>query len=311
MKSAYALAMEELNLRQEKNKAEMEMRHGEVLIKVPEMAKVEAELTKEGTKLLRAVLDGGRDFDKIKSEIQSLQEKKKRLLNENGFGEDYLKDICSCEKCRDTGFVDGLRCDCHKILINKYIAKNSNLSELMRKQTFENFDMGLFDGDEKVERVMKKACLDALEFSNNFDEEKSSLLIMGAAGTGKTFLSSCIANRALERGKTVYYVSAFQIFDMFEKIHFEKGNTEELLQTEKYINDADLLIIDDLGTEFVTQFTAAALFNLVNSRLIEEKSTVISTNLGKGELADLYSQRIASRLTGEYKVILTLGKDLR
>ena len=300
MKSAYALAMEELNLRQEKNKAEMEMRHGEVLIKVPEMAKVEAELTKEGTKLLRAVLDGGRDFDKIKSEIQSLQEKKKRLLNENGFGEDYLNDICSCEKCRDTGFVDGLRCDCHKILINKYIAKNSNLSELMRKQTFENFDMGLFDGDEKVERVMKKACLDALEFSNNFDEEKSSLLIMGAAGTGKTFLSSCIANRALERGKTVYYVSAFQIFDMFEKIHFEK-----------YINDADLLIIDDLGTEFVTQFTAAALFNLVNSRLIEEKSTVISTNLGKGELADLYSQRIASRLTGEYKVILTLGKDLR
>ncbi len=314
MESAYSLANRELEEIRQKNKELEAVRHSEVMLKNSKLADIEGELMKQGTRLLKCVLNRSEDFEDIKKTIQDLQKQKSQLLVKCGFAEDYLDDIYSCSKCRDTGFVQGHRCECLKNLITKNIGANSNLTEHMRKQRFENFDFSLFanQGDEGgfTLKCMQVACDKALQFAENFDKAQDNFLIMGNAGTGKTFITSCIGNRALERGKTVYYQTAYKLSEILESNKFGKGD-DDASDIVKYIYDVDLLIIDDLGTEFTTQFTLAAFFDIVNSRIISGKSTVISTNLNFEELSNTYSQRIASRFMESYQLIQTVGKDLR
>lgn len=313
MESAHTLANKELEEIRRSNKELQDIRRSEVLLKSPRLLEIEAALMKQGTRLLSCVLNRCEDFENIKQTIQDLQKEKTSLLVQNGFAEDYLDDIYTCSSCRDTGFVEGRRCSCLKNLILKHIGENSNLTEHMRRQTFENFDRSLFvnqgDDDGKTLKIMQIVCDKALSFAENFEKTGENFLIMGNAGTGKTYITSCIGNRALERGRTVYYQTAFKLFELLENAKFNKG--EDVSETVRYIYDVDLLIIDDLGTEFTTQFTAAALFDIINSRIISKKSTVVSSNLGFEELSNLYSQRITSRFLGDYSIVQTTGKDLR
>ena len=268
MESAYTLANRELEEIRKKNKELEAVHHSEVMLKNPKLAEIEGELMKQGTRLLKCVLNRNDDFEDIKKTIQNLQKQKTQLIVDCGFPEDYLDDIYSCNMCRDTGFVEGHRCDCLKNLIVKNIGANSNLTEHMRKQTFENFDLSLFanQGDEKglTLKCMQIACDKAMQFAESFDELGDNFLIMGNAGTGKTYITSCIGNRALERGKTVYYQTAFKLAEILENNKFNKGE-DDASDIVKYIYDVDLLIIDDLGTEFTTQFTLAAFFDIINS----------------------------------------------
>ncbi len=313
MESAYVLASRELEDIRLANQAEMSRRHMEVCTKIPQFAEVETQLMKNGTRLLSCILDKSNCFEDVKESIKELQKKKSELLVANGFDEGYTDDIYTCTKCRDTGFVEGRRCECLKNLIAEHIGENSNLTEFMREQTFEKFDMSLFfsqGSDQRVLKVMQTVCDTALTFAESFDISHDNLLLMGNAGTGKTFVSSCVANRALERGKTVYYQTAFRLFEIFEAAKFGKDDGDAAAIV-KYVYDVDLLIIDDLGTEFVTQFTAAALFDIINARITAGRSTIISTNLSFETLSEMYSQRIASRFVGEYKILQTLGEDIR
>lgn len=315
MESAYVLANRELEEIKAANKEEEASRRTNAISKAPRIAEIDAELIKCGTQLLECVLKKRSNFEEIKSCIRRLQSEKISVLEKNGFSADYLDDIYSCKSCRDTGFVDGKRCSCLKSLILKHIGANSNLAEHMKNQTFENFDFSLFanqkDDTAKVLKVAKIICDTALAFANTFDETHKNLLLTGSAGTGKTYISSCIANRALERGKTVYYQTAYKFFELFEKDKFSRADDDDSSETIKYIYDVDLLIIDDLGTEFVTQFTSAAFFDVINSRIISGKSTIISTNLDFEGLSKTYSQRIASRFIGDYTLLQTIGSDLR
>lgn len=314
MESAYVLASRELEEIRMNNQAEQSRRHMEVCNAIPQFAALETELMKNGTRLLGCVLDKCNSFDEIKNSIKELQRKKAELLKEKGYPTDYVNDIYSCEICRDTGFVEGKRCVCLKNLISKHIGANSNLTEFMREQTFDKFDMSIFanqgENSQRVLKVMQTVCDTALTFAENFDVGHDNMLLMGNAGTGKTFVSSCIANRALERGKTVYYQTAFKLFEIFESSKFNRED-DEAPGIVKYVYDVDLLIIDDLGTEFVTQFTSAALFDIINTRITSGKSTIISTNLDFETLSEKYSQRIASRFIGDYKILQTLGEDIR
>ncbi len=314
MESAYILASRELEEIRQKNREKQSMHRAEVLLKSPELADIEAELMRQGSRLLGCVLNKSGDFEQVKSKIQSLQKDKAELLQKSGFAEDYIDEIYSCKECKDTGFVEGHRCNCLKNLIVKHIGANANLTDSMREQRFENFDLSLFvnqgENSAKTLKVMQVICDKAIDFAENFDKTNENFLIMGNAGTGKTFITSCIANRALERGKTVYYQTAFKLFELFENAKFGKGD-EDAAETVKYVYNVDLLIIDDLGTEFQTQYTAAVLFDIINSRSIAGKSTIISSNLGAEELSNNYSQRVVSRIMGEYKIFQTIGKDLR
>lgn len=311
MESAYILANKELERIKIENAEKLNERRKEVLAKTPEVGKIEEQLIKEGSRLLSCVLNRCDDFENIKKNIQGLQRDKAKTLVDAGFKEDYLDEIFSCQVCGDTGFVEGRRCSCLKNLISKYIGANSNLTEYMRSHTFENFDVSLFARqDEKTLKIMQKICDMAIEFANSFDTTHENFLIMGNAGTGKTYITSCIANRALERGKTVYYQTAYKLFEFFEEAKFGKEN-EDAQEVVKYVYDVDLLIIDDLGTEFSTQFTSAAFFDIINSRITAGKSTIISSNLGFEELSNIYSQRITSRFMGDYTIVQTMGKDLR
>lgn len=317
MESAYVLAAREKEEIRNENQRILEFRKKEAALAAPEIADIDAELMKAGTALLRTVLNKTSDFESIKKKIQSLQERKIGLLTKSGFPADYLDDIYSCDACRDTGFVDGHRCSCLKSLITKYIGDNANLTEYMKNQTFENFDFSLFEDVTEngktipVLKIMHKAVQICMDFAENFTKDKSNLILSGNAGTGKTYLSSCIANRALERGKTVYYTSAYKLFDTLEGIKFGRDTAEESADIAKYVYEVDLLIIDDLGTEFNTQFTSAAFFDIVNSRLVSGKSTVISTNLDLEGINRLYSQRVTSRIMGDYRAVTLLGDDIR
>ncbi len=315
MESAYVLANRELEEIRTANREEEALRRANAISKAPRLAEIEVELMKCGTQLLECVLNKRSNFEEIKNCIRRLQSEKTSVLEKHGFSASFLDDIYSCEKCRDTGFVDGKRCNCLKSLILKHIGTNSNLTEYMKNQTFENFDFSLFanqKGDSaKVLKVAKVICNVASEFAESFDKTHKNLLLTGNAGTGKTYISSCVANRALERGKTVYYQTAYKFFELFEKDKFSKTDDDESSEIIKYIYDVDLLIIDDLGTEFVTQFTSATFFDVINSRIISGKSTIVSTNLDFEGITKIYSQRIASRFIGDFILLQTMGEDLR
>lgn len=316
MESCYTLALKALEERRLENRNIGDARHKEVESKAPEIREIEENLMKNGTALLKCVLNKGADFEQIKTNIKALQKRKHSLLEKNGFPKDYLEDVVTCSECNDSGFTpDGKRCACHKMLILKYMGENSNLTENMMKQNFENFDMSLFKGQSvskpgDVLNIMSKVLEKSMNFSDGFEKSGENLLIQGNAGTGKTFLASCIANRALERGKSVYYQSAFKLFEMFEnsKFHHSEEDNSEIL---KYVYDVDLLIIDDIGTEFITQYTAAIFFDILSSRINMGKSTIITTNLGLEEIDKIYSTRVASRLLGDYTILPTIGKDIR
>lgn len=319
MQSAQAMALNELKNIREARSAELERRREELRGISSEYAAIESDLQRAGNNLLRSVLNGGRDFDRIKDYIQAKQREKAALLKGLDLPADYLDEKYNCDICRDTGFDDeGKKCGCLKELTAKFIIVNSNMSEMMKEQTFENFDLSLFSpvpgtGGKAELEIARSAMDKAKNFADNI-ENGGNVLLKGGIGTGKTYLSSCIANRVLDMGKTVYYETAYKLCELLENIHFEKGDAEYLdhaASVKKYAEDVDLLIIDDLGTEFQTQFTAAALFDLFNTRLMRKKPTVISTNLGLDELNNNYSSRFISRIIGEYTIIPTVSRDLR
>ena len=319
MQSAQTMALNELkNIREARN-AELERRRAELRGISSEYAAIESGLQRAGNNLLRSVLNGGKDFDRIKDFIQTKQREKAALLRGLELPEDYLDEKYNCDICRDTGFDDeGKKCGCLRELTAKYVIANSNMSEMMKEQTFENFDFSLFSpvpgpsGKAGLD-IVKSAYYKAKSFADDIDRG-GNILLKGGVGTGKTYLSSCIGNRALEKGKTVYYQTAYKLCELLENVRFGKSDSEETEQAQsikRYAEEADLLIIDDLGTEFLTQFTAAALFDLFGTRLMNRRATVISTNLAFKTMDERYSARLTSRILGEYSVIKMLEGDLR
>ncbi len=320
MESAYSLANAEIAKIRKDNKDEQRRRETEVRLAAPEFATVEAKLAAGGLALSKCVLSGKVDISDIRAHIESAQKEKAAILARLSLPSDYLDDIYSCKDCRDTGFDEkGSRCHCLKNMISKYIGTNSNLTDIMREQTFDNFDFSLFENQpdikgRSVAKIVKTIFDKALNFSDTFKKTEANLFMYGSAGTGKSYISSCIANKVLSRGFSVYYQSAFQLLDVLEKLKFGRYDDDEVSQADyatKYAYDVDLLIIDDVGTEFVSSYSSAALFDIINSRLATGKSTIISSNLSPSKIDETYGTRLASRIAGSYDVLAFVGADLR
>ena len=246
--------------------------------------------------------------------MKETEDKIIKLLLENGYPEDYLELHFKCGKCHDTGIVDGEKCECFREAEIKLLYDKSNLSSVLETENFDTFDLGKYSDDPifgsggvSPMEYAKDALEKSEEFLENIGEENNDLLIYGRTGVGKSFLSHCIAKESLNRGYSVMYFSSGQLFDELADAYFGRRETS----APELIEDCDVLIIDDLGTELTNSFVNSRLFSIINSRTLKCRSTIISTNLSLKELQDTYSERIFSRIASRFVMIKLMGNDLR
>ena len=317
-KSVYIKAKEILSQRKATAEREAEMRHSAAVALCPEIAQIEREMASHGADVVKAV-GMGADLDEyIKNlAIANLraQAKRKELLKGAGFPEDYLEIKYNCDICKDTGYNKEFYCQCYRKLIRDVAREELGINSPLKKCTFESFRLDRYP--EVVDSViglnqrehMKNNFEYCKAYAENFTPDSSGLFMYGKTGLGKTHLSLAIANVVLNKGYDVYYGSIQSIMDKLEGEHFGRLPREDSIKED--ILTCDLLIIDDLGTEFVTQFTTAELYNIINSRILSSLPTIISTNLEMEQIAEKYTQRVASRIMGSADAIYFCGKDIR
>ncbi|MBQ2974756.1 MAG: ATP-binding protein [Clostridia bacterium] len=316
-KSTLSKAAQKLESRRSKAQRIQMARHLEVTEKLPIISKYENQLSETGLSVVKAIGMGSdaQEYIKQLSELNlAVQDKIKSLLKENGYPEDYLEVPYTCKNCSDTGYKGGYVCECRKELLRQLAKEELASVSESEKCRFDNFDLNYYP--QPIDSVLgvspQRRMSDILEYckcyAEDFDTESESLYMHGATGLGKTHLSLAIANVVAENGYRVIYDTAQNILSSLEKEKFSYSGSSE---RENEILDCDLLIIDDLGSEFSTQFTVAAIYNIVNTRINRSKPVIISTNLTESELEAKYTQRITSRIIGNYVSLLFLGKDIR
>lgn len=309
-------------LAKRKSRAEnlQQQRRSEVLLKVPAIAAAERELAQTGLDVVKAIgmgADARSYLENLAKTNLALQEKIKLLLKSNGYPEDYLETDYVCKKCEDTGYVEGTPCSCRKILLKELALKKLYSNSRAAQCTFESFSLDYYSdqADERFGISAKEQMKNILEYcrcyADDFDCSSPSLYLFGQTGLGKTHLTLAIAGIVTASGYNVIYDSAQNIFNKLEREHFRSSRSDEYDGAEQELLDCDLLIIDDLGSEFTTQFTVAALYNVLNTRLNCDKPVIISTNLDAHALEEKYSPRITSRIMGNYTPLHFLGNDIR
>ena len=304
----FAKVKEELDKKRREALDESESRTFRLRMESEEIRAIDEELSGTGFALFRAACKG-EDIEPIKKRNLELQQKKKEQIKKLGYPEDYAEVKYSCSVCSDTGYTEkGGMCSCFREALIKQTILSSGMGNLIEKQTFESFVIN--PTDENCE-LMQKNLEIAKDFAHNFDKQKGGMLLIGTTGTGKTHISSAIAKVVIEKGFDVIYDSVHNIVSDYEKDKFKSDYGQKDFHVEKYI-ECDLLIIDDLGTEFSTPFTLSCIYNLLNTRQNKGLSTIISTNLPPEEMARKYEDRIYSRILGKDTRILSFkGKDKR
>ncbi len=281
----------------------------------PELAALDAHLSKTGLKLFKAACEEKEELSKrileVREENELLLSKRAEILTRLGYPTDYTEVHYECADCKDTGFLPNTKiCPCLKRALTLAGFKTSGLGNLIDKQSFDNFSLDYYrDNGDGYDRMKQNLSI-AVRYAEDFRPDAGNLLLTGGTGLGKTHLSTAIARRIIERGFDVLYDSAPNIFADFEYDRFKSGYRDEDAHSDKFF-DCELLIIDDLGAETSTQFTNAALYNLLNTRLNHGVATIVSTNLTQAELLSRYGDRITSRLLGEYRILQFRGLDIR
>ncbi len=297
-------------------------RKDEVYDRIPRIREIDVEMAKVSIKASKAIFDNPDDNKFILKEmeytIKKLQQEKAFLLTEHNISLNYLEKVYNCSNCNDTGFDDqGKKCGCFKQRMINYGYKMSNLDQILEKENFQTFDLNIFSDEISENEVtsprenMKEILGICEAFVYNFDTTKDSLLFYGKTGLGKTFLCNAIAKTLLDRGYLVVYQTSFNILELLERRKFKKESQPLDNFSYEMLFDADLLIIDDLGTEMGNTFTNTEIFNIINTRLLKSKKTLISTNLTPVEIRKIYSDRVSSRLFGSFNLLKFFGHDLR
>ena len=296
--------------------AENERRQRVAYERVPALRGIDARLAALIREVVAAASGGGRPLDEIRRESLELQGLRAELLASQGWPVDWLDGAWECPKCRDTGLVEGRLCECIAPLYEK--ERHKALSALLKlgSESFETFDLTYYDDaavDPKTKRTQRQTMAEVLAFcrdyAENFGPSSVNLLFQGATGLGKTFLSACIARVVSEKGFSVVYETTVDAISAFEAQRFRPSDEAE--ERVERILDCELLILDDLGTEMVTEFTRSALYTLINSRLLSGRKTIISTNLTFADISRVYTPQIRSRLQGDYQDLPFVGTDIR
>ncbi len=308
----YNKVKEIIDQRRSAARVRSEQRSLEVRMKSPQIAQIDDELEKTGPMIFKYAVSG-QDITPLKERNQALIKERRRLIAMLGLPEDYTDVKYSCSICNDTGFLENTKaCNCFRSLLYKENIKSSGMGKLIEEQSFENFDLSVYSHDQTLSAKMQNVVVSAKKFATEFGKKKGrNLLLMGNTGTGKTHVSTSIAKRLIENGYYVLYDSAQNIVTAFENDKFKSGYGPYEPEAEKFL-ECDLLIVDDLGTEFSNQFTTSCLYNLFTTRRNRGLSTIISTNLAPTDLAEKYEGRIYSRIVGmDYSVLFFEGKDYR
>lgn len=316
--SQYQAIMRDYEQRQLHNRHILDRHYEEVFKKLPEYKSIDESISKLSVKYGKKLLNGDdKAVDMLKEELACLRGRKKALLHAGAFPKDYLDPIYDCKDCRDTGYISTQKCHCFKKAVIGILYEQSNLNQILKRENFSTFSLDYYSmnyTDAKTGRSSLQVIQEALSichnFVNTFNTEFQNLFLYGDVGVGKTFLSNCIAKELMDKEFSVLYFSASRFFSILAKNTFDKKdiNAQNIYE---HIFDCDLLMIDDLGTEFTNTFVASQFFTCINERLLSHKSTIISTNLSLDTLADLYTERSFSRITSNYIMLKLIGDDIR
>ena len=299
---------------------QMEERREVLFARIPRLEEIDKELRSTMSQIIASALRHGTDpmpaIRVIRDNNLELQQERRDVLTAYGYDPDYLDEEPHCPLCRDSGYRGNVVCSCLQAYYTReQIAELSQLLN-MGSETFETFN---FDWYSKDRGTRNRSPYEAAErnfdicqdYARQFSPRSGNLLLFGPPGLGKTFLSACIARVVSESGYSVVYDTAGHIFGQFEEAKFRRDEDESSADNvERYLN-CDLLIVDDLGTEMTTAFVQSALYQIINSRLIRNKKTIINTNLRLEDLGQRYGAQIRSRLEGEYELLPFIGEDIR
>lgn len=278
----------------------------------PRVREIDLILSRTGTEIMRAISSGAdveAQISAIRARNDALLQERSQVIRCGGYPEDYSDIKYECDKCEDTGYVDLKMCDCMKKALIMAGYESSGIGALMHTQSFENFSLDYYRNGGNLEQM--KTNVDQLKrFADNFGKDTyRNYLFVGGTGLGKTHLSTSIAKKVIDSGNDVLYVTAVGMIGDYEAKRFGDGQGAGN-DLSRYA-DADLLIIDDLGTEVSNQFTLSVIYDVLNNRINSRKSTILNTNLTAKEIKETYNNRICSRIFGEYIAILFSGSDIR
>lgn len=299
----------------------VDFRKKEVYSKDKRFEEIDQELGTLGAKTAIAVLKGSKAAEELislKEKCDSLNKEYNSLLEKYGYSETYLEPKYSCPKCNDTGMVEENNkttiCECMVELINEENSKSLNEISPLQLSTFESFSLDYYenqviDGKNALDR-MSKIYNYCRKYADEFSSKSNNLFMQGGTGLGKTHLSLAIANDLIKKGHNVVYVCAPDILSKLQREHFDYNYKSES-DTMNTLMNCDLLIIDDLGTEFTSPFSISTIYNIFNSRIQMGKPIIINTNLQLSEIEQIYSQRMVSRLIGHCDRLEFIGQDIR
>lgn len=299
----------------DENRALEEARRREVCEAIPEYLPLCESVSTLSVARAKRMLEGDEAaLSGLHEELAGISRRRRSLLAEHGFPADYLDPVYRCPDCQDTGYAtspEGLKVKCHCFRQQEIsiLYAQSHIQELIERENFSVLSYEFYQGEDL--RRFQAAVDISRRFLQEFEGGCQNLFFFGTVGTGKSFLSGCIARELLQRGNSVIYFSAVSLFDTLSRYTFDGRLKDGLQDFCEDLYGCDLLIIDDLGTEITNSFVTSTLFSCLNERHLRGKSTLISTNLSLEELRDRYSDRIFSRITSSFTLCNFTGPDIR
>lgn len=313
----FDILMRAYNRRQLENRHEQKRRIEHAHTLSPRLKSLDEEINSISASRARAeIMGNSHDSASLKERIRELKKERIQILMSLNLPSNYMEMQYHCPDCKDTGFIGTEKCHCFKQAAVNLLYDQSNIREILEKENFDTFSLNYYSPQydpslgQSTRDYMKAILGRCIRFVKQYPEEGRNIMFTGTTGVGKTFLSNCIAKAMIERCHSVVYLTATELFNLFSRgcFSYEEEASDEV---DHYILDSDILIIDDLGTERANSFTVSKLFYCINERYVRKKGTIISTNLKPGEIRDLYSERIASRILSNYEIITLFGDDIR
>lgn len=313
----YRKAERILKQRQDDAQMRAEILKSEICQEIPEINQIQSKLSMVGLELSKILFFSGDKDEKIKSlrqQSEALIEERSLMLKKNGYPANAFQPNYVCPACNDHGFVNGKLCTCHRQLLKDLMRKEISALAPLDKCTFDSFELKYYSDQPMQNSIVPRAkaekVLDATHrYAQTFSLDSKNLMLVGGTGLGKTHLSLAIANVVINNGYSVCYGTSQNICDDLQSEQFGRG--DDNTYTKKQVLECDLLILDDLGTEIDNQYSIATLYNIINSRILSKRPTIISTNFKFSALEERYENRITSRLTGEYVSMYLFGNDIR